>query len=114
MPGGHSECWKKKKKEARLWTITPTNPKHSEVNLLPNFPSGENSSSLKQLRQKIVEVKKTEKSLALINKMMQTTFALRQQTTVKTCSPVKGLLDYCFSCCLFDDMVIYTLGIGYF
>lgn len=69
-------------------------PKRAEVNFLPNFPQGEDPSSLEHLRQKIVEeVQKTERNLTLIGKMMQTTFALRRQTIVKTCPPVKQLMD---------------------
>ncbi|KAA8587862.1 hypothetical protein FQN60_016724, partial [Etheostoma spectabile] len=49
-------------------------PKRAEVNFLPNFPQEEDPSSLDQLRQAIVEeVKKTERNLPLISKMMQTT-----------------------------------------
>ena len=52
-------------------------PKRAEVNFLPNFPQGENPSSLDLLRQAIVEeVKKTDRNLPLISKMMQNTFAL--------------------------------------
>ncbi|KAJ8358980.1 hypothetical protein SKAU_G00155050 [Synaphobranchus kaupii] len=69
-------------------------PKRAEVNYLPNFPEGEDLSSLEQLRQTIAEeVKKTEKNLPLIKKLMQTTFALRRQTIVKTCPPVNELMD---------------------
>ncbi|KAJ8349140.1 hypothetical protein SKAU_G00277290 [Synaphobranchus kaupii] len=69
-------------------------PKRAEVNYLPNFPEGEDLSSLEQLRQTIAEeVKKTEKNLPLIRKLMQTTFALRRQTIVKTCPPVNELMD---------------------
>ncbi|KAF3833357.1 hypothetical protein F7725_027022 [Dissostichus mawsoni] len=51
-------------------------------------------SSLEHLRQTIVEeVKKTEMDLPLIKKMMQTTFALRRQTIVRTCPPVNELMD---------------------
>uniref|UniRef100_A0A8C4Z2R7 Uncharacterized protein n=1 Tax=Gadus morhua TaxID=8049 RepID=A0A8C4Z2R7_GADMO len=50
-------------------------PKRAEVNFLPNFPQGENPSSLDLLRQAIVEeVKKTDRNLPLISKMMQNTF----------------------------------------
>ncbi|KAL1252218.1 hypothetical protein QQF64_020014 [Cirrhinus molitorella] len=46
------------------------------------------------LRQNIVdEMKKAEKNLPLIQKMMQTTFALQRQTIVKTCPPVKELME---------------------
>ncbi len=69
-------------------------PKPAEVNFLANFPQGEDPLSLEHLRLTIVEeVKKTEKNLPLIRKMMQTTFALRQQTTVKSCLPVNELMD---------------------
>lgn len=69
-------------------------PRRAEVNFLPNFPRGEDTSSLEHLRKEIVEeVKKTEKNLTLIRKMMQTTFALRRQTIVKTCPPVNELMD---------------------
>ncbi|XP_062236541.1 uncharacterized protein LOC133975261 isoform X1 [Platichthys flesus] len=69
-------------------------PKRAEVNFLPNFPKGEDSSSLEHLRDLIVEeLKKTERNLPLISKMMQTTFALRRQTIVMSCPPVKQLLD---------------------
>ncbi|XP_062341549.1 uncharacterized protein LOC134039601 [Osmerus eperlanus] len=71
-------------------------PKRAEVNFLPNFPQGEDPSSLEHLRQKIDdEVKKTEKNLPLIRKMMQTTFALRRQNIVNmyTGPPVNELMD---------------------
>ncbi|XP_059180231.1 sterile alpha motif domain-containing protein 3-like [Centropristis striata] len=69
-------------------------PKRAEVNFLPNFPQGEDPSSLEHLRQVIVEeVKKTERNLPLISKMMQTTFALRRKTIVMSCPPVKQLMD---------------------
>lgn len=69
-------------------------PKRAEVNFLPNFPQGKDPSSLDQLRQAIVEeVKKAEKNLPLIRKLMETTFPLRRQTIVMSCPPVKELLD---------------------
>ncbi|XP_045074312.1 uncharacterized protein LOC123487218 [Coregonus clupeaformis] len=69
-------------------------PKCAEVNFLPNFPQGEDPSSLDLLRQAIVEeVKKTERNLPLISKMMQNTFALRRQIIVMSCPPVKELMD---------------------
>ncbi|CAI5676473.1 unnamed protein product [Oreochromis niloticus] len=55
---------------------------------------GKDPSSLDQLRQAIVEeVKKAEKNLPLIRKLMETTFPLRRQTIVMSCPPVKELLD---------------------
>ena len=69
-------------------------PKRAEVKFLPNFPQGEDHSSLEHLRQNIDdEVKKTEKNLPLIRKMMQTTFALRRQNIVNTGRPVNELMD---------------------
>ncbi len=44
-------------------------PKRAEVNFLPNFPQGEDPSTLEQLRQTVVdEMKKAEKNLPLIKK----------------------------------------------
>lgn len=69
-------------------------PKRAEVNFLPNFPQGQSHSNLEQLRQTIVqEVKKTERNLPLIQKIMETTFPLRRQTIVMYCPPVIELLD---------------------
>ncbi|KAE8277811.1 hypothetical protein D5F01_LYC24159 [Larimichthys crocea] len=69
-------------------------PKRAEVNFLPNFPQGKDPSSLEQLRQTIVEeVKKTEKNLPFIRKMMETTFPLRRQTIVMSCPPVNEIMD---------------------
>ncbi|KAL0984765.1 hypothetical protein UPYG_G00146620 [Umbra pygmaea] len=69
-------------------------PKRAEVNFLPNFPQGKDLSSLEQLRQTIVEeVKKTEKNLPLIRKMMETTFPLMRQNIVMSCPPVSELMD---------------------
>uniref|UniRef100_A0A8C6LP38 Sterile alpha motif domain-containing protein 3-like n=1 Tax=Nothobranchius furzeri TaxID=105023 RepID=A0A8C6LP38_NOTFU len=69
-------------------------PKRAEVNFLPNFPQGEDPSSLEQIRQRIVEeLKKTEINLPLTGKMMQTTFALRRQAIVMSSPPVSDLID---------------------
>ena len=69
-------------------------PKRAEVNFLPNFAQGKDPSSLEQLRQTIVEeVKKTEKNLPLIRKMMETKFPLRRQTIVMSSPPVNELMD---------------------
>ncbi|XP_039621640.1 uncharacterized protein LOC120537072 [Polypterus senegalus] len=69
-------------------------PKRAEVNFLPNFPKGENSTSLECLREQIIEeLKKTERNLPLIGRMMQTTFALRRQTIIQFSPPVKEILD---------------------
>lgn len=69
-------------------------PKRAEVNFLPNFPQGEDQSSLEQLRQNIAEeLKKTEMNLPLIRRMMQTTFALRRQVIVTSSLQVSDLID---------------------
>lgn len=50
----------------------------NEVNYLPNFPQGEDETSLETVRQEnAVEVQKTEKNTSLIDKNMEKTFALR-------------------------------------
>ncbi|KAJ7991197.1 hypothetical protein DPEC_G00294750 [Dallia pectoralis] len=55
---------------------------------------GKDPSSLELLRQTIVEeVKKTEKDLALIRIIMETTFPLRRQTIVMSSPPVNELMD---------------------
>ena len=69
-------------------------PKRAEVNFLPNFAQGKDPSILEQLRQSIVdEVKKTDKNLPLISKMMETTFPLRRETIVMFSPPVNELMD---------------------
>lgn len=81
----------------------------AEVNFLPNFPQGKHPSSLEQLRQTIVEeVKKTEKNLPLIGKMMETTFPLRRQTTVMSCPPVNELMVIWISSLFKVKIVILT------
>lgn len=68
--------------------------RRAEVNFLPNFPQGEDPSSLDVLRQAIVEeVKKTERNLPLTSKMIKTTFALRRQTIVTSSPPIKELME---------------------
>lgn len=71
--------------------------KCAKVNFLPNFPQGENPASLEHLRQAVVEeVKKMERNLPLISKMMQSTFAIRRQIIVvllMVCPPVKEIMD---------------------
>ncbi|XP_042266285.1 uncharacterized protein LOC121896443 isoform X4 [Thunnus maccoyii] len=69
-------------------------PKRAEVNFLPNFPRGENAASLERLRLQIVdEVKKSDKNLSLIGKLMQTTFALRRNEIVSDDPPVDEILE---------------------
>uniref|UniRef100_A0A3B5BAW7 PB1 domain-containing protein n=1 Tax=Stegastes partitus TaxID=144197 RepID=A0A3B5BAW7_9TELE len=67
--------------------------RHSEVNFLPNFPRGENRATLEQMRVQIIqEAEKTERDQLLIEKLMQTTFALRRQDIVKGDLPVRDFL----------------------
>uniref|UniRef100_A0A4W5MF34 Uncharacterized protein n=1 Tax=Hucho hucho TaxID=62062 RepID=A0A4W5MF34_9TELE len=62
-------------------------PRRAEVNFLPCFPRGEDPESLKQLRQQIInKVSKTERNLPLIDKLMQTAFALRRKEIVNDVS----------------------------
>ena len=69
-------------------------PKRAEVNFLPNFPRGEDAHSLEDQREKIVEeMKKTEKNMTTIGKLMQSTFALRRQNIVVSAAPGKNLLE---------------------
>ncbi|XP_056099457.1 uncharacterized protein LOC130105545 [Rhinichthys klamathensis goyatoka] len=70
--------------------------RRAEVNYLPNFPKGESAESLEQQRLQIVEeVSKTERSLGLIEKLMQSTFALRRKQIVvdNPSQPVKEFLE---------------------
>ena len=69
-------------------------PKRAEVNFLSNFPQGENTRSLEQLRLEIVdEVKKSDKNLVLITKLMHTTFALRRKEVITEDLPVGDILE---------------------
>ncbi|CAL9698688.1 unnamed protein product [Knipowitschia caucasica] len=68
--------------------------RRAEVNFLPNFPQGENASTLEEQREKIVEeMKKVDKNMATVGKLMQSTFALRRQNIVVSAAPVKTLLE---------------------
>lgn len=69
-------------------------PRRSEVNYLPNFPQGEDETSLETVRQEIaVEVQKTEKNTSLIHKNMEKTFALRRQNIVSGSPSVNEFLN---------------------
>lgn len=69
-------------------------PKRAEVNFLPNFPIGEDTASLEQLRLQIAEeVKNSDKNLVLITKLMQTTFALRRKEVITENLPVGDILE---------------------
>ncbi|XP_065814376.1 uncharacterized protein [Labrus bergylta] len=68
-------------------------PKRAEVNFLPNFPKGEDGSSLERQRLQIVdEVIRTDKNLPLIAKLMQTTFSLRRKEVINDDLPVGEIL----------------------
>uniref|UniRef100_A0A8C1WS16 Uncharacterized protein n=1 Tax=Cyprinus carpio TaxID=7962 RepID=A0A8C1WS16_CYPCA len=68
-------------------------PKRAEINFLPNFPRGEDASSLEQQRQRIIdEVQMTDKNLVLITKLMDSTFALRRKEIVCNELPVNEIL----------------------
>uniref|UniRef100_A0A3P8SW13 PB1 domain-containing protein n=1 Tax=Amphiprion percula TaxID=161767 RepID=A0A3P8SW13_AMPPE len=65
-----------------------------KVNFLPNYPRGEDTTSLEQLRLQIVdEVKMSDKNLVHITKLMQTTFALRRKEVVNDDLPVAEILE---------------------
>uniref|UniRef100_A0A3P9LXJ5 PB1 domain-containing protein n=1 Tax=Oryzias latipes TaxID=8090 RepID=A0A3P9LXJ5_ORYLA len=69
-------------------------PKRAELNFLPNFPRGEDATSLEQLRLQIIdEVKKTDKDHILITKLMQSTFALRRKEIISDDLPVADILE---------------------
>ncbi|XP_054592953.1 uncharacterized protein [Nothobranchius furzeri] len=66
----------------------------AEVNYLPNFPRGEDKASLEELRVQIKnEVEKTEPNKVMIEKLMQTTFALRRHEIVQENPMVKDFLE---------------------
>uniref|UniRef100_A0A3P9BCZ1 Uncharacterized protein n=1 Tax=Maylandia zebra TaxID=106582 RepID=A0A3P9BCZ1_9CICH len=64
------------------------------VNYLPNFPRGEDQVSLEDMRVQIKnEVEKTEPNKVMIEKLMQTTFALRRHEIVQDNPMVKNFLE---------------------
>lgn len=69
-------------------------PHRQEVNFLPNFPRGEDAASLEGRRLQIVdEMKKTDKNLPLIGKLMQSTLALRRKEVITDGPPVSEILE---------------------
>ncbi|XP_072527461.1 uncharacterized protein [Salminus brasiliensis] len=71
-------------------------PRRAEVNYLPNFPRGEDASSLERLRVQVVEeVSKMDKNLQMIERLMQTTYALRRKQIIadNPSQSVKDLLE---------------------
>uniref|UniRef100_A0A3P9ASN3 PB1 domain-containing protein n=1 Tax=Maylandia zebra TaxID=106582 RepID=A0A3P9ASN3_9CICH len=68
--------------------------RRAEVNYLPNFPRGEDQISLEDMRVQIKnEVEKTEPNKVMIEKLMQTTFALRRHEIVQDNPMVKNFLE---------------------
>uniref|UniRef100_A0A3P8QZU8 Uncharacterized protein n=1 Tax=Astatotilapia calliptera TaxID=8154 RepID=A0A3P8QZU8_ASTCA len=68
--------------------------RRAEVNYLPNFPRGEDQVSLEDMRVQIKnEVEKTEPNKVMIEKLMQTTFALRRHEIVQDNPMVKNFLE---------------------
>lgn len=68
--------------------------RRAEVNYLPDFPHGENQASLEEMRRQIIqEVAKSEKNKPLIERLMQTSFALRRQEIVRENPMVKDILE---------------------
>ncbi|MGH0164631.1 UNVERIFIED_CONTAM: hypothetical protein FKN15_047495 [Acipenser sinensis] len=61
---------------------------------LSRWPPGQDLASLERQRLEIIqEVQKTEKTLPLIDRMMQTTFALQWQEVVTNSPPVRDILE---------------------
>jgi len=90
--------FRKLKQLADIWLLQSDSnikrPKRAEVNFLPNFPLGEDGTSLERLRLQIVdEVTRSDKNLPLIEKLMQTTFALRRNEIINDELPVGEILE---------------------
>ncbi|KAJ8341951.1 hypothetical protein SKAU_G00342420 [Synaphobranchus kaupii] len=64
-------------------------PRRGEVNFLPNLPQGHTEESLGAQRLEMVEKsKKKDRDMIMINRYMQSTFALRRDETVKFEPPI--------------------------
>lgn len=69
-------------------------PKRSETNFLPNFPLGEDKTSLEKDRKELeMDVKRKPTDSSDINKKMEKTFALRRREIVEDQPPVKVMLE---------------------
>ncbi|XP_068566737.1 sterile alpha motif domain-containing protein 3-like [Cebidichthys violaceus] len=69
-------------------------PKRFEINFLPNFPEGEDETSMESKRKELVEeMKKRRPTAALISKNMDSTFALRRKELVNLEPPVKDTVE---------------------
>ncbi len=58
-------------------------PKRSEINFLPNFPDGEDETSMESTRKEMVEDMKKHPNASLIAKNMNSTFALRRKELIE-------------------------------
>ncbi|KAJ8287164.1 hypothetical protein GJAV_G00048360 [Gymnothorax javanicus] len=68
-------------------------PKRFEINFLPNFPDGEDETSLESKRKELQEeMKKRRPIAALISKNMDSTFAMRRKEFVNLEPPVKDAM----------------------
>lgn len=68
----------------------------AELNYLPNFPKGENVTSSEQLRlQLLEEISKAERDQLFIDRLMNTTFALRRKHIIveNPSQPVSEVLE---------------------
>ncbi|KAG9265328.1 hypothetical protein AMEX_G21712 [Astyanax mexicanus] len=69
-------------------------PRRAEVNFLPNFPRGEDATSLEKLRLQIADdVRRSDRNLVLIAKLMQSTFALRRKEVISEDLPIGDVLE---------------------
>ena len=69
--------------------------RRAEVNYLPNFPRGEDALSLERLRVQIAdEISKTDRNLQMIERLMQTSYALHHKQVIvdNPSQPVKDFL----------------------
>lgn len=69
-------------------------PKRFEINYLPNFPDGEDETSMESKQKELVEEMKQHRPCsALITKNMDSTFALRRKELVNSEPPVKDMME---------------------
>lgn len=65
-----------------------------EINFLPNFPDGEDETSMESKRKELLEeMKKRRPTASLIAKNMDSTFALRRQELVNLEPSVKDTVE---------------------
>lgn len=69
-------------------------PKMSGINFLPNFPDGEDETSMESKRKEMVEdMKKRHPNASLIAKNMNSTFALRRKELIEREPGVKDTVE---------------------